>query len=167
MPSPSTIIVIGAGVIGLSSALTLQQRHPHHSILIIAAELPTDPKPSADYASAWAGAHYRPIPRSTRQLQDEAELAFATAKTMLQIASKNPEGGVAVMKGVEYLEKVPEEVKSLKTGDVYAGPNDKFRILGESELPKGAKWGCEYDSYCINVPVYCRWLMQRFQSTLR
>lgn len=70
------IIVIGAGVIGLTTANVLQKRLPTstgRSITIIASEFPTQspmhrshaselPIASAAYASMWAGAHHRPIP---------------------------------------------------------------------------------------------------------
>jgi L-2-hydroxyglutarate oxidase LhgO len=47
------IIIIGAGVLGLTTASTLLSRCPETTILIIASELPTDPPTSwsADYAS--------------------------------------------------------------------------------------------------------------------
>ena len=160
----STIVIIGAGVLGLSTATLLQRRHPRVQIIIIAAELPTDPSPSADYASPWAGAHYRPIPRSTRQLHEEAELGMQTAKVMKTIARETPEAGVGLMKAVEYLESPPPENLRLKTGDVYAGPDDTFRVLERNKLPKGVRWGCEYESYCVNVPMYCRWLLRKFQE---
>ncbi|RMZ82089.1 hypothetical protein DV737_g2158, partial [Chaetothyriales sp. CBS 132003] len=66
---------------------------------------------------------------------------------MLRIAKESAEAGVAAMKGVEYYETVANGIKGLRTGDVYAGPNDNFRVLEQTELPKGAKWGCEYESY--------------------
>jgi D-amino-acid oxidase len=161
-----TIFIIGAGVLGLSTAITLQCRLPSHRIIIIAAELPTDTNPSADYSSVWAGAHYRPIPRSTRQLEDEADMAMRTANVMFEFANSysEEEVGVGRRAGVEYLEKLSEEVKKLKTGDLYAGPGDGFRVLGREELPVGVQWGCEYGSYCVNVPVYLRWLMRKFQE---
>ena len=87
-----------------------------------------------------------------------------TARVMGMIARETPEAGVAVMKGVEYLERPSVEAVALKTGDVFAAVGDGFRILGEEELPEGVKWGCEYESYCVNVPVYCRWMLQRFQE---
>ena len=158
-----SIVVIGAGVLGLSTAITLQERLPAHSIIVIAAELPTDTSYTADYASMWAGAHYRPIPRSTRQLEDESQLAMTTAGVMKRIAEDTPEAGVAVMQGVEYIETPPDENLRLKTGDVYAGPRDDFRVLDQKELPDAVKWGCEYQAYCVNVPVYCRWMMRKFQ----
>lgn len=160
--SAEPIIVIGAGVIGLSCATVLQSQYPKALITIIAAEFPDTKTPSADYASAWAGAHYRPIPQSTQQLRDEAQLAFRTAEIMGKIARVSPEAGVAVMQGLEYIENPVEDVSSLRTGDVYASPNDGFRILEQSELPKGVKWGCGYQTYAVNVQIYCQWLFDRF-----
>jgi len=160
--STEPIIVIGAGVIGLSCATLLQSRYPKATITIIAAELPNTTTPSADYASVWAGAHYRPIPQSTPQLRDEAQLAFRTAEVMKKIARDSPEAGVAVMQGIEYLERPTEDVLSLRTGDVYAGRGDRFRILQKSELSQGVQWGCDYQTYAINVQIYCEWLLSRF-----
>ena len=156
--------MIGAGVLGLSTANLLQTRLPHDQIIIVATELPTSPYPTADYASMWAGAHYRPVPRSSRQLEDEAEMAMRTADTMKRIAKETPEAGVEVMKGVEYLENPPPENLKLRSGDIYAGLNDQFCVMAQHELPEGVKWGCAYDAYCVNVPMYCRWLMYQFQA---
>lgn len=215
------IVIIGAGVLGLTTALTLQKRYPHlaEKITIIAAELPslpvswtsnstidatgerttkspsttngngtsngTDPSgsieqqvstPSADYASMWAGAHYRPIPRSTRQLEEEFELAIKTSEIMNQIAREYAEGvcGVAVMSAVELLETIPEgtekAVAALKNGDVYAGTGDEFRVLTKEELKAydvedRLTWGCKYVSYCVNVHLFCCWLVERFKKS--
>lgn len=159
-----TIIVIGAGVSGLTVANTLQKRLPSHPILIIAAETPTDPNPTADYASMWAGAHYRPMPGSTRQLQHELELGRTTAEVMKQIAKDTPEAGVEVMLGVEYLETPSQEHLRLKTGDIFAGSGDGFRVFEKQELPTGITWGSEYQSYCVNVTTYTRWLLRQFQE---
>jgi len=163
-PANEPIVVIGAGVTGLSVANLLQSEYPQTSITIIAAETPTTSSPSADYASMWAGAHYRPIPRSTPQLEEEWEMALRTAERMKQIANEVPEAGVGLMMGVEYLETLPDEVLALKTGDVYASPGDAFRVFGPTELPVGVQWGCEYQCYCINVPLYSRWLLDQFMS---
>jgi D-amino-acid oxidase len=161
-PSSQSILVIGAGIIGLSAATLLQSQHPNRCITIIASELPTDPLPTPDYASPWAGAHYRPVPGSTPQLKFEAALAKRTFEVMKRIAAEAPEAGVELMQGVEYLESPLEAHLVLRSGDEVAGPGDGFRILGKAELPEGVKWGCEYRTYCVNVPVYCKWLLNRF-----
>lgn len=160
--STEPIIVIGAGVIGLSCATVLQSQCPQAAITIVATEFPDTKVPSSDYASAWAGAHYRPIPQSTGQLRDEAQLAFRTAEVMRSIARDSPDAGVATMQGVEYLENPGVDVSGLRTGDVYAGPGDSFRILEQSELPPGVEWGCDYQTYAVNVHIYCQWLLDGF-----
>ena len=160
--SSKDIIVIGAGVLGLSTATVLQAQHSDRRITIIASELPTDPFPSPDFASPWAGAHYRPVPGSTPQLKFEAEVAKRTFEVMKRIASDMPEAGVECLLGVEYLENPPEANLLLRSGDEVAGPRDEFRVLGREKLPAGVKWGCEYGTYCVNVPVYSGWLLSRF-----
>jgi D-amino-acid oxidase len=162
-PTPP-IMVIGAGVIGLSTANKLQDALPGRQIYIIASESPTTPSPTASYASMWAGAHYRPIPVGSPQLKAEMQLAWQTHEVMKRIAKESPESGVQVMMGVEYLEAPPLENMALKTGDVVAGIDDGFRVFDGSQLPEGVKWGCEYKAYCVNVPNYTSWLLKRFQE---
>lgn len=158
------ILIIGAGVLGLSCANLIQQAHPTRSITIIAAEFPGDQSPSADFASAWAGAHYRPIPGSSRQLQDEAQLAQRTWGVMRRIASeRGTEAGVELMKGQEYLERPGEVELGMSDGDPLV---EGFRVLTRNELPRDGRvqWGCEYMTYCVNVPVYCGWLLANFRQ---
>ena len=158
------IVVIGAGVIGLTVANALRDRFPHRPVTIVASEIPTSKAQlSASYASAWAGAHYRPVFPSTPQLKDEFELALRTYETMKVLAEDMPRSGVELMQGVEYLNQPAEEVVSgLKNGDVYASPEDGFRILKEDELVEGTKWGCEYLTYCVNPAVYAAFLTESF-----
>ena len=49
-------IILGAGVIGLTTALTLSELHPTAQITILAKHLPGDR--DAIYASPWAGANW-------------------------------------------------------------------------------------------------------------
>lgn len=156
------VIVIGAGVLGLSAAVTLQTAFPRMKIAIFASEIPGEPGPSADYASAWAGAHYRPTPGDTPQLIQEAQLARKTAEMMKRIAAETPESGVALTPAVELLGEPTEAHLTLRTGDPYAWPGDGFRLLEPHELAPGMSWGCKYQAYCVNVPVYCSWLLQTF-----
>ncbi|KAG9520260.1 putative D-amino acid oxidase, partial [Aureobasidium melanogenum] len=52
----SNYIILGAGVIGLTTALELHSRYPHSTITIVARFLPGDR--DATYTSPWAGANW-------------------------------------------------------------------------------------------------------------
>ena len=193
----SDIVVIGSGVLGLTIATHLQQKYQsHQSITIIAAEFPSPSPinqdefqgtPTADYASMWAGAHYRPIPylpssdqlhkqlnnsETTfhEQLAREHQWSTRTAAIMKELTQRNPECGVELVPAAEYLENPLPENLMLKSGDVYAGPGDRFRVYNTMELEAvnsgndsgSVKWACEYETYVVNVHIYCQYLLQNF-----
>ncbi|KAK2736345.1 hypothetical protein FQN57_000795 [Myotisia sp. PD_48] len=157
-----TIVVIGAGVIGLSSALTLIKRlsSSKYEILIVASHLPTDP-PHPSYASINAGAHFRPIPGTTPQLKYEAQLAKITFNRFDRLVKENPHIGVRFMEGIDYVSgpatpdykaMIPDYVNS-------AG----FRLLEYHELPSRVEFGARYDSFTVDPDTYTFHLLRRFQ----
>ncbi|KAM0549219.1 hypothetical protein ACHAPJ_009529 [Fusarium lateritium] len=165
MPS-SPIVIVGAGVLGLSTAVVLQDKYPRLRITIVAAEIPTvppfteAPRPSPDYASMWAGAHLRPDGNDAEEHKD----AVYTADIMRNIALRSPESGVEIVPGREVMDYMPENKIHHKTGDAYTSAKgvDAFRILDTQNLEAGGVWGCEYKTWILNVHVYCRWLLARF-----
>lgn len=54
--SPKHIVILGAGIIGLQTALALQNEG--YIVTIVARDIPGDEDPRL-YTSAWAGAHWR------------------------------------------------------------------------------------------------------------
>jgi len=152
------IIVIGAGIIGLTSALKIQSTlGPKTKITIIAREFPSDE--SLNYSSPWAGAHYRPVPEVDEQSRIEATWCLKTLAVLKQQALDEPEAGIIFLPGYEYFEKPPERYVDLKGRYV---EHEGFRVLEKDELPKGVKLGVTYLSWCINPPVYCAHLLRKF-----
>lgn len=162
MADKETVVVIGAGVIGLSTALCIQ-RHlkPSQSVLIVAREFPN--ATSVNYASPWAGAHYRPVPGTSPQFIREAKQAKRTYEVMKQLAAEEPAAGIKFMEGIEHLEAPPREYLECFDGEnnVYAHL-DGFRQLSKDELPPGVKWGVRYWTWCLNSPVYLAFLLRKF-----
>ncbi|KAK3362668.1 amino acid oxidase [Lasiosphaeria hispida] len=163
------LVVVGAGVIGLSSALLLQEEG--YSVTIIARDLPApfetiDPQEQINYTSPWGGAHNRWIPPNPTTGENTREYALSQATYARMSAlnkSDHATSGITFMKGIEYLEAPPPDYISL-TADRASELNiPGFRLLEPSEFPDDrVKWGCEYDTWCVNPMVYCCFLLRRF-----
>ncbi|CEI60253.1 hypothetical protein FVEN_g6427 [Fusarium venenatum] len=170
----STIVVIGAGIIGLTSALKIQQLIADSqftdttSVLLVAKEWPTSIpgapiEHSADYASMWAGAHVRPIPASTPQLRREAKWVKTTVAELEKHRQSEPGVGIRRLPGIEYLEDPTAEYMKQ---DALSFTNETglpgYRKFEAHELPEGVKLGFEYETYCINAPLYSANLLRKF-----
>lgn len=150
-----------AGVIGLSTALCIQQRlSSEQSILLVARDFPSDT--SVNYASPWAGAHYRPVPGSSPQALREADQARRTFEFMKREAAEEPAAGIKFILGVEHLgAPLPEYLDEQSVRNAYSHLED-LRILPSNELPEGVRWGAQYGTYVINSPVYCAHMLRKF-----
>ncbi|KAI9375222.1 FAD dependent oxidoreductase [Aspergillus egyptiacus] len=161
MAQKQTIVVIGAGVIGLSTALRLQRTFARRStqILLVARDWPHTT--SVNYASPWAGAHYRPVPGSSPQSLREETQARRTYQHF-KAEAKVPGSGVAVTEGIEHLENPPSEYLDQEAVARSYSHLDGFRHLAKDEMPAGVKWGVRYDTFTVNSPVYCAYMLRKF-----
>ncbi|KAL2865090.1 FAD-dependent oxidoreductase [Aspergillus lucknowensis] len=160
MSEKETIIVIGAGVIGLSTAVCLQPHlSPNQSILIVARDWPGTL--NLNYASPWAGAHYRPVPGSTAQAASEEQQARRTYQHF-KAQAKIPGSGIEGTEGIEHLESPPADYLATDVFDKFYTHLDGFRKLSALEMPKDVTWGVRYDTFCVNPPVYIAYLLRRF-----
>ncbi|CAI6333537.1 unnamed protein product [Periconia digitata] len=170
MSEPTTIVVIGAGIIGLTTSLRLLStlNRDKFRILVVSREWPTSIpgapiKHSVNYASMWAGAHVRPIPASTPQLAREARWLKYTAQVFEEQLRNTPSIGVTRCKGIELLEAPPAEYEQQTAESFYSESGLKsYRKFDSMELSGDVQLGYEYDTYCINAPVYCANLLRSF-----
>ncbi|KKK24339.1 hypothetical protein AOCH_005718 [Aspergillus ochraceoroseus] len=161
MTETETIVVIGAGVIGISTALCLQpQLDRSQSILIVARDFPNTT--SLNYASPWAGAHYRPVPGLSPQAVREEKQAQRTYEHFKVVAAQEPGAGVKAIDGIEHLESPPAEYLDEAVIQQSYAHLDDFRPLPPSELPVGVKWGVSYRTFVVNPPVYCAHMLRQF-----
>lgn len=151
------VVIVGAGVIGLTCAWVLSEEG--YDVSIIANRFPSTFNGETDYTSPWAGAHFRPFPSLTDGDLKDFPLTRVTYDTMKRIACDHPESSVTFMKGVDYVEADEEPYKTLKTG--YADGLQNFKLL--KDLPPNVKFGAEYDSWCLNSPLYLQFLERRLK----
>ncbi|KAI5290104.1 hypothetical protein KEM52_000568, partial [Ascosphaera acerosa] len=176
-----------AGVIGLTCALSLQEALPRssHQICLVAADFPTDAlttdKPNPSYATTQAGAHFRPIPATSPQLQREAALARRAYEKWTRLAAAAPELGVRTCKGVELIDAGAPSLDDYEALEAGYTSHDGFEIIasrrngvarddlrrelqlaGVAVAPETA-FACQYDTYVIDTEVCATGLLRRFR----
>ncbi|KAH8587555.1 D-amino acid oxidase-like protein [Bisporella sp. PMI_857] len=157
MAKTSHIVVIGAGVSGLTTALILAE-NPRNRITIVAKHMPGDY--DIEYCSPWAGADYAPFGTAG---SIEARWEHETWGPLAHLAHSVPEAGI-------HFEKARSWIRKTSTGDDGRGDLGKqdpwfkdtvpdFRVLRPEELPHGIEAGIEFTSVCINTALYLPYLV--------
>lgn len=139
-------IVLGAGVIGLTTAITLQEAG--FNVTIWAKDFPPNT------TSNKAGAFF--YPNIDSNPEDVGDWMNTTAKRLKNDA-RHPKSGVRTAKtwSVSKLDLVmPGFAKAL----------GKARILTDDELPEGYKTGFEYNGIIIEAPSYMDYVLAKFES---
>lgn len=169
------ITILGAGVIGLSTALVLAQNG--HKVKIVAADLPdvagSDGAP-ASYASAWAGAHFRPFPAKNEGEKRLATYTFATQKFMNKLAVTRPESSVRIIEGVDWLDEPDQFYQKYKGQGI-----PEFHVYERNQtaqhddvdpfasVPKCVNWIATYKAWSVNAPMYIQWLYRELMFVYR
>jgi hypothetical protein len=111
----------------------------------------------------WAGAHVRPIPATTEQLKTEAKWLKKTASEFEKQIHAEPWCGVTRTLGVEFLES-PDAGYLNQTAESFSHETGLpgYRKYNDDELPEDVCLGFEYQTYCVNAPLYCQSLLRSF-----
>jgi D-amino-acid oxidase len=158
-PPPPSFLILGAGVIGLTTALTLHTAYPTSTITIAAKHFPGDR--SIEFASPWAGANWCSMASDSGPREYYDRVTFKKFADMVDREGMGEEIGLGRMPmwGVFDAEIEQTGILSQGTGKVwYEELVGGLRSLGEGELPTGAVFGVEFGStFRINTQVYLGW----------
>lgn len=160
--------ILGAGVIGLTTALELSLRcNPlKHKIQILATHLPGDR--SISYTSPWAGANWLSVATDNDRQENWDRVTYKKFLELSENEGIGKESGVNRMPIWAFYDSVKEEagVLSKETGRVWYEELAGVRWLGEKEMNvegrEGVKFGYEAKSFVVNVQVYLPWLVSLF-----
>ncbi|KAH6909426.1 D-amino-acid oxidase [Coprinopsis sp. MPI-PUGE-AT-0042] len=136
-----SIVVLGAGVIGLTTALKLQEEG--YRVTIIAEIFPTDPK-NAKYTSHWA--------------VTESALDCETFTEMWKLSESNETEGCFLR--LQQTELLMYERPGLSSHQ----HKPEFRVLSKEELVHGAVARETFKTVTIDVPNYLNYLLSKFLS---
>ncbi|RPA81017.1 D-amino acid oxidase [Ascobolus immersus RN42] len=166
-PRP-TIVVLGAGVCGLTSALLLARQNKYN-IYILAQTFPGDLNPDPYYTSPIAGANSLPVSSSGTPAARWDEVTF---KELWKLKDTVPEAGIheqttyVMDRGIDGNGVIGKWWGELLTdkpwfADVYPD----FKLLktpedvGPAMSAMGATSGKQFKSVCINVSLYLPYLV--------
>ncbi|KAI5970536.1 hypothetical protein CANMA_000445 [Candida margitis] len=167
---PLQIVIVGAGVLGLTAALTVSENLiDEHEIYIIGEYGPHDPRLNTsmsnchEYTSPWAGAHFRPFPSANEQDKKEMKMTRETLRYFAEVAVANPESSIQFVDGVEYLQSPNDLYKKVQYG--YSEEMNNFATLNDQQGFTGFK----YDTWVVNTVVYLQYLYRKlvFQQNVK
>ncbi|MBC2934095.1 FAD-dependent oxidoreductase [Nocardioides sp. zg-1228] len=141
---PRRVIVVGAGVVGLTCAVRLLEAG--HRVDVVARDLPLETT-SAIAAALWYP--YRALP------QDHVTAWSATSYGVLAELAADDESGVRMLTGTEVL-RSPQPDPWWRS----AVPS----LDRETALPPGYDDGWTFVAPVIDMPVHLRWLVARIEE---
>ncbi|KAI8876039.1 nucleotide-binding domain-containing protein [Backusella circina FSU 941] len=147
------VTVIGAGVIGLTTALLLQKEG--YNVTIVANHFPGDK--DINYTSPLAGARWKTVaPNTDSRLQRYDAVSF---KFFWELAkSKAADAGIMIVPGYEYFDEANEDQKNPWWKSVVPS----FQYLQKEELPEGISFGYYFTTVLISPGKYLSWLQTQF-----
>ncbi|KAJ4201515.1 D-aspartate oxidase [Fusarium falciforme] len=154
--SRESIVIVGAGIIGLNVALVLAERGFGDSITVVATHLPGDTAPG--YTSPWAGCNFSAISGRDKNALRWDKLGYAHLSKLASRGSS--ETFVRRAPSFEYWDdQVPHE----KIKDM-ADYLEDFQVVSPDQLPDGAKFGVSFTTLTLNAPSHLLYLYQRLQQ---
>ncbi|KAK4941380.1 hypothetical protein LTR10_018649 [Elasticomyces elasticus] len=144
------VAVVGAGIIGLASALLLAEEGINVSV--IARDLPGDG--GIEWASPWAGATIIPPPDMGNHDMAKDSLAWYQ-----RLARADPSSGVRTVTATEYF-------TDRKNDDSiwYKDFLPDYKLLPLASLPPGCKIGFSFQTCLANPDVFLPWLKKKLES---
>ncbi|KAG2144556.1 hypothetical protein DEU56DRAFT_790272 [Suillus clintonianus] len=146
------IIVLGAGVVNLTTALRIQTQGAYR-VTIVAENFPIDPK-SSRYTSHWAGAHH------VSHAYDDLRQRKLDQDTFNVLWKLSEPGGAAegCFLWHPHTEYHGDDLANAEW--LHYMPN--FRYIESNELRGPANKGFAFSTISMNAPVYINWLLSKF-----
>ncbi|KAH8430811.1 FAD-dependent oxidoreductase [Aspergillus melleus] len=145
------IVVLGAGIIGLSVALELSKRGYGQYVTVVAEHLPGDK--TTHYTSPWAGGNFSGISGSDKNALHWDRLGYLT---MMDLVDRGAEEAKYLLKtaSTEYWDEMPSRDKIQSIVEYLRDPVQ----IPKNELPPGVSFGIRFTTLTINAPAHCQHL---------
>lgn len=151
----SYFVILGAGVVGLSTALELRDQYPEAEIIIVARYLPGDRH--AEYASPWAGANWLSGATDNGRQETWDRVTYEKFGELTYNPSQT---------GVRHMDIHAIYDNALEDAGVLSDSTNKIwyeklvgglRMVPKNDLPPGAEFGYDLSTFVIDTQVYLPW----------
>ncbi|KAK8032078.1 FAD dependent oxidoreductase [Apiospora arundinis] len=154
--SRDSIVIVGAGIIGLNVASILADQGLGQYVTVIAEHLPGDT--SINYTSPWAGANFSAISgHDANALRWDRTGYQHLTRLAKQVGA---ESFVQQTPSTEYWD---DKVSDDKMQSLSHYLQD-FHIIPQGELPEGVASGLKYTTVTINAPEHIKFLHRRLKD---
>ncbi|KAL0278585.1 UNVERIFIED_CONTAM: hypothetical protein PYX00_000365 [Menopon gallinae] len=155
----ASICILGGGVIGLTAALTLQERLPNASFTLIAEKFTTETTSDGAAGLFYPFASFQTSSfELSRQIVKESYEFYENL-----LAAEGAVTGITETSGYILSNISPEEVEC----PLLEGAVPEYRILSSEEVakcPGSWKYGCFLKSLLINGRLFLPWALGRYQE---
>ncbi|KAK0120666.1 hypothetical protein ONS96_010868 [Cadophora gregata f. sp. sojae] len=152
-----SIVILGAGIIGLDVALELSRRGYGSMVTIVAEHLPGDK--SINYTSPWAGGNFSAISGNDVNALKWDKAGYLEMWKLVE--NESPEARfLAKTKSTEYFDKSPDADK-IKSMSTYL---KDLVILPQQGLPARVEFGITFTTITINSPAHLEHLSSLLQT---
>lgn len=93
----------------------------------------------------------------------ERELTDETTTFFREVSQSGRDASIEFIEAREYFDDPASSYTDLKPEQKYSSV-DGLKVLPQSELPEGAKWGVRYEGWVLNSPVYLLWLRKQLEQ---
>ncbi|EGW34914.1 uncharacterized protein SPAPADRAFT_58036 [Spathaspora passalidarum NRRL Y-27907] len=156
----SKVVILGAGVSGLTTALELKRSNPNAEITIVGEFIPGDIDKS--YTSPFAGANWQSFATyDDTELQEIDKVGYSK---FLQLANVDYRAGVWIKDNISYF--TDHEISSKGSNfreflPWYRNFVEDFEIIDKHNLPPGVAFGTRFKGVVISVPTYLKFLVDQ------
>ncbi|KAL2784683.1 hypothetical protein BJX66DRAFT_316381 [Aspergillus keveii] len=147
-----SIVILGAGIIGLNVALELSRRGYGRHVTVIARHLPGDIH--VDYTSPWAGANFSGISGNNPNALRWDKAGYLS---LMELIDRDAEEAkyLAKTQSTEYWDEEPNPDKIRSVTEYLRD----VQVIPKANLPEGVAFGLRFTTITLNAPAHCQHLM--------
>ncbi|KAL3458162.1 POT family-domain-containing protein [Aspergillus heterothallicus] len=146
-----SIVILGAGIIGLNVALELSRRGYGRHVTVVAKDLPGDIH--VDYTSPWAGANFSGISGNDPNALRWDKAGYLSLMELIDRGAEEAKY-LSKTKSTEYWDEQPNPEKIASVTEYLRD----VQVVPKAELPEGVSFGLRFTTITLNAPAHCQHL---------